>query len=105
MAEPGRQLVLASREPHAVFHHLAERGRIEHNEVFPFAQVLDEREVAAYALLPLLHLGIEVGPDLKDLLEILVVFVEHLVHRGIAGHDHFDVEVDCLGLERGARPE
>ncbi len=64
---------------------------VERQEAVLVADLLDEPDVVADGLVVLGHLRIELGLDLEDLLEILVLEVEEVVDIGVADHDDLDV--------------
>ncbi len=102
--KPGGQFLLPSRDPHPILHHSCHTGPIKRLQFLLVANLMDQRGILANGFLVLIHHRIEIGFNLEDLLEFIVIIIEEMVHHRIPNHDHLHIGLDGLGLQgRGGK--
>ncbi len=99
VAEPERELVLFLGEPHGVVHHPRHRAPVEGEQAVVLHHVRDEVRVAHLLVVGCRGPGVEVGLDLEDVAEVLVVVVQEVVKPGAAEHDDLERHRDGFGLD------
>ena len=78
-------------------HHGGDRVAFEMAESFTFRAGADEARIAEDVRGGAVNLGVEIGFDLEDLPELLIVRGQHEVRHRISGDDELDVERNRLG--------
>merc|ERR1711916_171069 len=99
MVEVGRQLVLVVSHTGTVFNNPSNSTLTKVAEVVLVDMTGDKASKTSNILLVAINGHIKVCHDLKELTELLVIGIEHLIGIGIADDNNLHVQRNRLGLE------
>jgi hypothetical protein len=105
LAETRREPVLVLYQSRAIVDDACNSSSVKRRQTQLAAPIRHEHGIVLDVLGCALHLYVEVGFDLEELSELLIVAVEQLIYQGAADHDDFDFQRYRLGLERSHRHE
>ncbi len=101
LRKAGGNLLLSSRHSDRLLHQGSDRTPVKGSEMFFFCLHLDEAGDVLDRLLVLVHGRVEIGPNLKDLVDVLVVHKKEVIEVGIGNDHHLHIQIDRLRFQSG----
>ena len=98
MIETGGQLVLSFRRTGGIFHDGTNCADIKFHGLFSVHKTLDELGDLFDIFAGSGHFIVEVCADLEELIEFLIIIIQHIIIIAAADHDDLDLGRDRFGF-------